>query len=58
MKWHGVQDFLAMGGYALYVWGAYGVAVVVVALEIVLLRARTRTARRLAGTPRPGDEAD
>ena len=58
MMWHSFHDFLAMGGYALYVWGAYGVAVVVVALEVVLLRARTRAARRLAGAPRPGSEAD
>jgi heme exporter protein D len=58
VKWHGLQDFLAMGGYALYVWGAYGVAVVVVALEIVLLRTRARAARRLAGAPRPGGDSD
>jgi heme exporter protein D len=25
MNWNSVGDFFAMGGYGLYVWGAYGV---------------------------------
>ena len=23
-QWSGISDFFAMGGYAQYVWGAYG----------------------------------
>ncbi len=52
MKWQSLEQFLSMGGYALYVWGSYGVAVAVVVIELALLRARTRGARKLAGAPR------
>ena len=27
MVWDSASDFFAMGGYGLYVWGAYGVTV-------------------------------
>jgi len=55
MKWQSFSHFLSMGGYGFYVWGSYGVAVAVVIIELALLRARTRAARKLAGAPRPGD---
>jgi heme exporter protein D len=29
MHWQSVGDFLAMGGYGLYVWGSFGVTAVV-----------------------------
>jgi heme exporter protein D len=58
MKWQSLDHFLSMGGYALYVWGSYAVALAVVIVELALLRARTRAARRLAGTPRPGSDVD
>ena len=35
-------EFWNMGGYGLYVWGAYGVAVVLVAGEVIQLRRRKR----------------
>ena len=35
-------DFFSMGGYALYVWGSYGVTLAAVAIEVVLLRQRKR----------------
>jgi len=38
-------EFLAMGGYAWYVWGSYGVTLVVLALEIITLRKRAREAK-------------
>jgi len=34
MSW---ADFFVMKGYALYVWGSYGVAIAVFVLEIVLV---------------------
>ena len=37
-------DFLAMGGYAFYVWGAYGVTALLIAIEIIAVRARYRVA--------------
>jgi heme exporter protein D len=29
MQWHSVNEFLAMGGYAFYVWGSFGITVVI-----------------------------
>lgn len=43
MNWGSVSEFLAMGGYGLYVWGSYGVTVVVLALEVFLVVRRGRT---------------
>jgi len=37
-----MSEFFAMGGYAWYVWGSYGVTFFCLALEIVLLMKRTR----------------
>ena len=36
------SEFLAMGGYGLYVWGSFGMWVAVLVLEVVLLAARRR----------------
>jgi heme exporter protein D len=36
------QEYLHMGGYALYVWGSYGLALVVLMLNAVLPRLRER----------------
>ncbi len=52
MKWASLAEFLAMGGYGLYVWGSYAVTAAAIALEIVLVLARHRAARR-AITSRP-----
>ena len=41
-----MSDFLNMGGYGFYVWGAYGVAALVVLVEVISVRTRLRTARR------------
>ena len=38
MNWHR-SEFFAMGGYALYVWGAYGVVALALAVELLLARA-------------------
>jgi heme exporter protein D len=44
MVWGGWDHFWAMGGYAPFVWGSYGVTVAALALEIWLVRARRRRA--------------
>ncbi len=44
MNWSSGSEFLAMGGYALYVWGSYGVAAGLVTVEIVMLKLRKRRA--------------
>ena len=38
MHWNSISEFFAMGGYALYVWGSFGITAVVVVGEILLLR--------------------
>lgn len=45
MEWGSLEAFLEMGGYARYVWGAFGVTLVVMAGEIVMLRRRHAQAR-------------
>jgi heme exporter protein D len=35
MNW---ADFFAMNGYAFYVWGSYGMALLVFIIEIILIR--------------------
>jgi heme exporter protein D len=51
-----MNEFWAMGGYGLYVWGSYGVTVLAMAAEVVLLRRRKRIAHenllRLRGAQR------
>ena len=42
MHWNSVSEFFAMGGYGLYVWGSFGLTAVVVAGEVLLLRARRK----------------
>jgi len=43
VNWASLSDFFAMGGYALYVWGSYGVTAGLIVVELGLL------ARRRAG---------
>jgi heme exporter protein D len=37
-----MSEFLAMGGYAWYVWGSYGVTAAALALEVWFLLKRSR----------------
>ena len=50
MNWDSLADFLAMGGYGLYVWGSYGVTFLLIVLELALLVARHRAAERARPT--------
>ncbi|MDH5378307.1 MAG: heme exporter protein CcmD [Gammaproteobacteria bacterium] len=43
MMWNSASDFFAMGGYAFYVWGSYGVVFLFFAMEIALVIRRKRT---------------
>lgn len=46
--WNSFSDFLHMGGYGLYVWGSFGVTVVIMIVEpIVVARTRKNTISRL-----------
>jgi len=49
MNWGSSEAFFHMGGYGLYVWGAYGVTALIMALEPWLAaRRRRRAATQLA----------
>jgi len=39
-----MSEFFAMGGYGFYVWGSFGATALVVAVEMLSLRARRRRA--------------
>ena len=41
-------EFFAMGGYAFFIWMSYGMAVLLIVLEIVAVRARRQRALHLA----------
>ncbi len=40
MNWNSASEFFAMGGYGLYVWGAYGVTAAWMLAEPWLVRRR------------------
>jgi len=51
VNWGSWQNFLAMGGYALYVWSSYLVTLALLIAELALLVLRKRHAvRRVRGT--------
>jgi heme exporter protein D len=50
MTWNSASEFFAMGGYGLYVWGAYAVAAVLMLVEPVLAQLRHVRARRALAT--------
>jgi len=50
MNWNSAGEFFAMGGYGLYVWGAYGVTLVLMLAEPLLVRQRHAQARRAAAS--------
>jgi heme exporter protein D len=42
MIWNNWSEFVAMGGYAFYVWASFGVVFALMAAEVVLLGQRER----------------
>ena len=54
MSW---SEFFAMKGYALYVWGSYGMALMVFIVEILLVRHKRKiTLRQLRLMRDAGEE--
>ena len=49
MQWNSAAEFFAMGGYGLYVWGAYLVTAGLIGAELAILVRRGRTLRRASG---------
>ena len=54
MQWHSVGEFLAMGGYASYVWGSFGACALAMSVEPWLLRRRRRQVLRSLQRQRDG----
>ncbi|HXR57153.1 MAG TPA: heme exporter protein CcmD [Casimicrobiaceae bacterium] len=56
-----MADFFAMGGYAWYVWMAYGAVALAIVVEILAVRARRKRAfdelRMSVEPPRPPSTA-
>ena len=49
MIWNSWNDFWAMGGYGLYVWGSFGVTALCMLVEIVWVqRAREQALNQIA----------
>lgn len=55
MNWSNMSEFLAMGGYGLYVWGSYAVAAALLLLETWLVLRHRREALRAADHPTTND---
>jgi heme exporter protein D len=53
MNWTSFGEFIAMGGYGLYVWGSFGMCALVLAGELIALRLRRNALRQ-----RPFDGSD
>ena len=48
MNWSTPSEFLAMGGYGLYVWGSFGITAAIMLVEpIVAVRNRKNLVARL-----------
>lgn len=56
MKWTSLNEFFAMGGYGLYVWGSYAVAVVLMLVEPLLAARRHQQALHDLNEPNSLDD--
>jgi len=53
------SEFFAMGGYAFYVWGSYGVTALFMLIEVILVIRNKRTImQRLARMVRMNTQVD
>ncbi len=53
-----MTEFFAMNGYGFYIWSAYGVAAIVLVLELSALRSRRRAVLEEARLTVPEDALD
>ena len=40
MNWSSLNEFLAMGGYGLDVWGSYGMVLLCILIEVISLKTK------------------
>ena len=52
MHWSSLSEFVRMGGYGFYVWGSYGVTLVLLGGEVLMLLKRRRAIARIAPEPK------
>ena len=55
MNWNSAAEFFNMGGHGLFVWGSYGVCLLVMTLEPLLAARRRRQALTQAAAPQGSD---
>ena len=55
MQWNNLREFLAMGGYALYVWTSFGVTALCMIVEVLAIQRRHRIVSKLV---RAGHSSD
>ena len=55
-NWTSFPEFLAMGGYGVYVWGSFGMTALVIVVEMVSLAARRTAAHNRADESAPFNE--
>ncbi len=42
MHWNSASEFFAMGGYAFYVWGSFGVTALIMVVEPIMVARRRK----------------
>ena len=58
MQWTSIGEFLAMGGYGLYVWGSFGACTLLMLAEPLLATRRLIAVRRSIRRERIADRLD
>jgi heme exporter protein D len=53
MQWNSASEFFAMGGYGLYVWGSFGMALLIMVVEPLMAAHRHRQALAAAASDGP-----
>mgnify|MGYP003492442821 FL=1 len=43
IHWNSFADFIAMGGYGVYVWGSFGVTALIMIIEPIMVARNRRT---------------
>lgn len=51
MHWSSLSQFISMGGYGLYIWGSYGITLVLLGGEVIMLLKRKRDLSKRAPAP-------
>jgi heme exporter protein D len=58
MNWGSPAEFFAMGGYAFYVWGSFGVCALLMIVEPILARKRQKDILRALRREHLAEELD